>query len=154
MRAVIEPPNDVVYAQARFNVFRPDRWVTVAAGTADDVVRGASAGIYAEVVSPMGDTPYRIRVHTPESEAERAQAMADIAVTSAWGRVPAPGWAPLHDAAAAVRRGLSGARIRSRPPKSTGAPATTATIGPPIPARSVPEASAWQSASTNAPKLA
>jgi hypothetical protein len=88
---VRESVEEVVYAQARFNVFRPDRWVTVAAGTADEVVRGASAGIYGEVVSPMGDTPYRVRVHTPQSDAERAQAMADIAVTSVWGRVPAPG---------------------------------------------------------------
>ncbi len=37
----------------------------------------------------MGDTPYRVRVHTPQSHGERAQAMADIAVTSAWGNVPA-----------------------------------------------------------------
>ncbi len=83
--------DDVVYAQARFNVFRPDRWVTVAAGTAQDVVSSVSAGIYGAVVSPMGDTPYRVRVHTPVTAAERAQAMADIAVTSAWGRVPAAG---------------------------------------------------------------
>lgn len=80
---------DVVYAQVRFNLFRPDRWVTVAAGPAEDVGRGAAAGIYGEVVSPLGDTPYRARVHAPQSDAERAQAMADIAVTSAWGRVPA-----------------------------------------------------------------
>jgi hypothetical protein len=90
VRTVIDASDDVVYAQARFNVFRPSRWVTVAAGTAEEVVRGASAGIYGEVVSPMGDTPYRVRVHTPQSDAERAQAMADIAVTAAWGRVPTP----------------------------------------------------------------
>ena len=36
----------------------------------------------------MGDTPYRVRVHTPQSDGERAQAMADIAVTAAWGKVP------------------------------------------------------------------
>jgi hypothetical protein len=39
----------------------------------------------------MGDTPYRVRVHTPQSHGERAQAMADIAVTSAWGKVPTAG---------------------------------------------------------------
>lgn len=82
---------DVVFAQVRFNVFRPDRWVTVAAGSSEDVVRSTSAGLYGAVVSPMGDTPYRVRVHTPQSESERAQAMADIAVTSAWGKVPAAG---------------------------------------------------------------
>jgi hypothetical protein len=27
-------------------------------------------------------------VHTPQSAGERAQAMADIAVTAAWGKVP------------------------------------------------------------------
>ena len=53
--------------------------------------RSAAAGIYGEVVSPMGDTPYSVRVHTPEDERERSQAMADIAVTAAWGRVPAAG---------------------------------------------------------------
>jgi hypothetical protein len=80
--------DDVVFAQVRFNVFRPNRWVTVAAGTPADVVRSASAGLYGSVVSPMGDTPYRVRVHTPRSDGERAQAMADIAVTSAWGKEP------------------------------------------------------------------
>jgi hypothetical protein len=80
--------DDVVFAQVRFNVFRPDRWVTVAAGASDAVVRSASAGLYGAVVSPMGDTPYRVRVHTPQSDGERAQAMADIAVTAAWGKVP------------------------------------------------------------------
>jgi hypothetical protein len=83
--------DDVVYAQARFNVFRPNRWVTVAAGSPEHVVRTASAGLYGAVVSPMGDTPYRVRVHTPQTDGERAQAMADIAVTSAWGKVPAAG---------------------------------------------------------------
>lgn len=80
--------DDVVFAQVRFNVFRSDRWVTVAAGASDAVVRSASAGLYGAVVSPMGDTPYRVRVHTPQSDGERAQAMADIAVTAAWGKVP------------------------------------------------------------------
>jgi hypothetical protein len=80
--------DDVVFAQVRFNVFRPDRWVTVAAGASDAVVRSASAGLYGAVVSPMGDTPYRVRVHSPQSDGERAQAMADIAVTAAWGNVP------------------------------------------------------------------
>ena len=83
--------DDVVFAQVRFNVFRPDRWVTVAAGSSEEVVRSASAGLYGAVVSPMGDTPYRVRVHTPEDEAERSQAMADIAVTAAWGKIPATG---------------------------------------------------------------
>jgi hypothetical protein len=87
----VDAHDDVAFAQVRFNVFRPDRWVTVAAGSSDDVVRSASAGLYGTVVSPMGDTPYRVRVHTPRSEGERAQAMADIAVTSAWGNVPAAG---------------------------------------------------------------
>jgi hypothetical protein len=82
---------DVVFAQVRFNVFRPNRWVTVAAGASEDVVRSAAAGLYGEVVSPMGDTPYRVRVHTPQDERERSQAMADIAVTAAWGKVPAAG---------------------------------------------------------------
>ena len=83
--------DDVVFAQVRFNVFRPDRWVTVAAGSSEEVVRSASAGLYGAVVSPMGDTPYRVRVHTPEDEAERSRAMADIAVTAAWGKIPATG---------------------------------------------------------------
>lgn len=82
---------NVVFAQVRFNAFRPDRWVTVAAGSSEDVVRSASAGLYGAVVSPMGDTPYRVRVHAPEDERERATGMADIAVTSTWGEVPAAG---------------------------------------------------------------
>jgi hypothetical protein len=87
----VDAHDDVVFAQVRFNVFRPDRWVTVAAGSSEEVVRSASAGLYGAVVSPMGDTPYRVRVHTPEDEAERSQAMADIAVTAAWGKIPATG---------------------------------------------------------------
>jgi hypothetical protein len=85
----VDAHDDVVFAQVRFNVFRPDRWVTVAAGSSEDVVRSASAGLYGAVVSPMGDTPYRVRVHTPQDEGERATGMADIAVTSAWGKMPA-----------------------------------------------------------------
>jgi hypothetical protein len=80
---------DVVFAQARFNVFRPNRWVTVAAGASEDVVRSAAAGLYGAVVSPMGDTPYSVRVHSPEDERERSQALADMAVTAAWGKAPA-----------------------------------------------------------------
>jgi hypothetical protein len=87
----VDVTDDVVFAQVRFNVFRPDRWVTVAAGNSEAVVRSASAGLYGAVVSPMGDTPYRVRVHTPKDAAERATGMADIAVTSAWGQVPAAG---------------------------------------------------------------
>ena len=85
----VDAHDDVVFAQVRFNVFRPDRWVTVAAGSSEDVVRSASAGLYGAVVSPMGDTPYRVRVHAPQDESERATGMADIAVTSAWGQMPA-----------------------------------------------------------------
>lgn len=87
----MDAADDVVFAQVRFNVFRPNRWVTVAAGASDDVIRSAAAGLYGEVVSPMGDTPYRVRVHSPQDERERSQAMADIAVTAAWGKVPAAG---------------------------------------------------------------
>jgi hypothetical protein len=87
----MDAADDVVFAQARFNVFRPNRWVTVAAGLSEDVVRSAAAGLYGEVVSPMGDTPYSVRVHTPEDGRERSQAIADIAVTAAWGKVPAAG---------------------------------------------------------------
>jgi hypothetical protein len=82
---MVDVATDVVFAQARFNAFRPNRWVTVGMGTSEDVVRGAARGIYGAVVSPMGDTPYRVRVHTPQSDGERAQAIADIAVTAAWG---------------------------------------------------------------------
>ena len=87
----VDVNDDVVFAQVRFNVFRPDRWVTVAAGSSEEVVRSASAGLYGAVVSPMGDTPYRVRVYRPQDEGERAKGMADIAVTSAWGQVPAAG---------------------------------------------------------------
>jgi hypothetical protein len=87
----MDPLDDVVFAQARFNIFRPNRWVTVAAGASEDVVRSAAAGLYGEVVSPMGDTPYSVRVHAPEDDRERSQAKADMAVTAAWGKVPAAG---------------------------------------------------------------
>lgn len=87
----MDASDDVVFAQARFNIFRPNRWVTVAAGSSEAVVRSAAAGLYGEVVSPMGDTPYSVRVHTPEDERERSQALADMAVTAAWGKVPTAG---------------------------------------------------------------
>ncbi len=105
--------DDVVFAQVRFNVFRPNRWVTVAAGASEDVVRSASAGLYGAVVSPMGDTPYRVRVHAPESSGERAQAMADIAVTSGLGQGPDRGLSPARVTAAP--RGAARPRRRQDP---------------------------------------
>ena len=88
----MDPLDDVVFAQARLDVFRPDRWVTVAAGASGDVVpqRGRRP-VRRGRTRRWATRPTAFRVHTPRSDGERAQAMADIAVTSAWGKVPTAG---------------------------------------------------------------
>ena len=82
---------DVVFAQAQFNLYRPGIWVTVGAGTRDHVARGAAAGLYGRAVSPLGDTPHRVRVRAAESEAEEARAAIDLRVSAGWAQRPPAG---------------------------------------------------------------
>jgi uncharacterized protein YfaS (alpha-2-macroglobulin family) len=82
---------DVVFAQAQFNLYRPGEWVTVGAGTRDDVARAAAAGLYGRAVSPRGDTPYRVRVRAAASEAEEARAAVDLRLSAGWARCPPAG---------------------------------------------------------------
>ena len=75
---------DVVYAQARFNLYRPGEWVTVGAGIKDDVVRAAASGLYGRIASPLGDVPYRVRVHRANDEIEELQAAIDLRISADW----------------------------------------------------------------------
>ncbi len=75
---------DVVYAQAQFNLYRPGEWVTVGAGIEDAVVRHAASGLYGRVASPLGDVPYRVRVHRVADEFEELQAAIDLRISADW----------------------------------------------------------------------
>ena len=50
-------------AQVQFNLYRPNRWVTVGAGSEQEVTAKAASGYYGGLRSPAGDTPFRVRVH-------------------------------------------------------------------------------------------
>jgi hypothetical protein len=75
---------DVVYAQVRFNLYRPGDWVTVGAGIEDAVVRAAASGLYGRIASPLGDAPYRVRVHRAADETEELQAAIDLRISAGW----------------------------------------------------------------------
>jgi hypothetical protein len=79
---------DVVYAQAQFNLYRPGEWVTVGAGIEDEVVRAAASGLYGRIASPLGDVPYRVRVHRPVDESEEVQAAIDLRISADWPPAP------------------------------------------------------------------
>jgi hypothetical protein len=71
-------------AQVQFNLYRPNRWVTVGAGTEQEVTARAASGYYGELRSPAGDTPCRVRVHHAESELEMAAAMQELSDALSW----------------------------------------------------------------------
>jgi hypothetical protein len=75
---------DVVYAQVRFNLYRPGDWVTIGAGVDDEVVRAAASGLYSRVASPRGDLPYRVRVHRAANETEEMRAAIDLRISADW----------------------------------------------------------------------
>jgi hypothetical protein len=79
---------DVVYAQAQFNLYRPGEWVTVGAGIEDEVVRTAASGLYGRVASPRGDVPYRVRVHRAADATEEFQAAIDLRISADWASAP------------------------------------------------------------------
>ena len=79
---------DVVYAQVRFNLYRPGEWVTVGAGIEDEVVRAAASGLYGRIASPLGDVPYRVRVHRAADTAEEVQAAVDLRISAGWEPAP------------------------------------------------------------------
>ena len=66
---------DVVYAQAQFNLYRPGEWVTV---------RQAASGLYGRIASPLGDVPYRVRVHKATDPVEELQAAIDLRISAVW----------------------------------------------------------------------
>jgi hypothetical protein len=75
---------DVVYAQAQFNLYRSGEWVTVGAGVEDDLVRHAASGLYGRIASPLGDVPHRVRVHKAADAAEELQAAIDLRISAGW----------------------------------------------------------------------
>jgi hypothetical protein len=75
---------DVVYAQAQFNLYRSGEWVTVGAGVEDDVVRHAASGLYGRIASPLGDVPHRVRVHRAADATEELQAAIDLRISADW----------------------------------------------------------------------
>ena len=75
---------EIVYAQVRFNLYRPGDWVTIGAGVDDDVVRAAASGLYSRVASPRGDLPYCVRVHRAADETEEMRAAIDLRISAEW----------------------------------------------------------------------
>jgi hypothetical protein len=75
---------DVVYAQAQFNLYRPGEWVTVGAGVEGDVVGHAASGLYGRIASPLGDAPHRMRVHKAADATEELQAAIDLRISAGW----------------------------------------------------------------------
>ncbi|HET6850199.1 MAG TPA: hypothetical protein VFH74_15175 [Gaiellales bacterium] len=73
-------------AQVQFNLYRPNRWVTVGAGTQQEVTARAASGYYGELRSPAGDMPVRVRVHHAASELEMAAAMQELGEALSWTR--------------------------------------------------------------------
>jgi hypothetical protein len=71
-------------AQVQFNLYRPNSWVTVGAGSEQEVTAKAASGYYGGLRSPAGDTPFRVRVHQAESELEVAAAMRELGEVLAW----------------------------------------------------------------------
>jgi len=75
---------EIVYAQVRFNLYRPGDWVTIGAGVDDDVVRAAASGLYSRVASPRGDLPYRVRCQRAADETEETRAAIDLRISAEW----------------------------------------------------------------------
>ena len=75
---------ELTLAQVQFNLYRPHRWVTVGAGTQEEVSARAATGYYSTLTSPAGDLPYQVRVHHPASRFELSAAMADLAEAAKW----------------------------------------------------------------------
>jgi hypothetical protein len=72
-------------AQVQFNLYRPNRWVTVGAGSEQEVTAKAASGYYGGLRSPAGDMPVRVRVHQAASELEVAAAMKEMGEVLSWG---------------------------------------------------------------------
>jgi hypothetical protein len=75
---------ELTLAQVQFNLFRPHRWVTVGAGTREEVSARAASGYYSKLTSPAGDLPCQVRVHHPSTAFELSAAMADLADAATW----------------------------------------------------------------------
>ena len=71
-------------AQVQFNLYQPHHWVTVGAGSEQEVAAQAASGYYSNLKSPAGDLPCKVRVHRPASELEMSDAMLDLAQAAQW----------------------------------------------------------------------
>ena len=76
--------DDLTLAQVQFNLYRPNRWLTVGAGTEQEVSARAASGYYSTLASPAGDLPCKVRIHQPASPFEMSAAMADLAEAAGW----------------------------------------------------------------------
>ena len=75
---------ELTLAQVQFNLYRPQHWVTVGAGSEQEVTAQAASGYYSNLKSPAGDLPCMVRVHRPASELEMSDAMLDLARAAEW----------------------------------------------------------------------
>jgi len=77
---------ELTLAQVQFNLYRPHHWVTVGAGTHEQVSARAASGYYSTLASPAGDLPCQVRVHHPDTPFELSAAMADLADAAHWAK--------------------------------------------------------------------
>ena len=47
-------------------------------------VRQAASGLYGRIASPLGDVPYRVRVHKAADPVEELQAAIDLRISAVW----------------------------------------------------------------------
>jgi hypothetical protein len=71
-------------AQVQFNLYRPNEWLTVGAGSEQELTAQAASGYYAKLVSPAGDLPCKVRIHRAADEREVAEGMASLAEAAEW----------------------------------------------------------------------
>ena len=83
---VVESQQPLTLAQVQFNLYQPNRWVTVGAGSEDELTAQAASGYYAQLASPAGDLPCKVRIHRPGSDGELAAAMAELRDATGWQR--------------------------------------------------------------------
>jgi hypothetical protein len=76
--------DELTLAQVQFNLYRAHQWLTVGAGSEQEVTAQAASGYYSRLQSPAGDLPCKVRIHRPASDREMSAAMHDLAQAAEW----------------------------------------------------------------------
>ncbi|MEA2643641.1 MAG: hypothetical protein QOG08_667 [Chloroflexota bacterium] len=76
--------DELTLAQVQFNLYRAHEWLTVGAGSEQEVTAQAASGYYSQLQSPAGDLPCKVRIHRPASKLEMSASMRDLAQAAEW----------------------------------------------------------------------